>query len=316
MRRFAVALLVAACAAHAAAQSYPARPVTFVVPNAPGGFMDVIARVLQPPLQALWKQSVLVDYKPGAGTALGTAYTAKAPPDGYTIGVVATPHVINPAMRKLPFDTVKDLSGVAMIGTSSSIITASPSFPANTFAEALELIRRNPGKYSYASPGTGSSMHLAMELLKQRAGLDILHVPFKGSSPAYPEVFSGRVDLLIDPLFPTLNHVRAGKLKALALTGNQHPAVAPDIPLIADSFPGFNVPSLFGLVVPSGTPREVVRKIHADVTTVLREPEIRKRFDELGLDPHPLTPEEFDALIKSQVEGWIQFVRKSGIPRE
>jgi tripartite-type tricarboxylate transporter receptor subunit TctC len=162
----------------------------------------------------------------------------------------------------------------------------------------------------------GSSMHLAMELLKQRAGLDLLHVPFKGSSPAYPEVFSGRVDLLIDPLFPTLNHVKAGKLKALALTGSQHPAVAPDISLIADLYPGFNVPSLFGLVVASSTPREVVHKLHADVSAVLREPPIRKRLDELGLDPHPLTPEQFDALIKSEVEGWIGFVRKAGISKD
>jgi tripartite-type tricarboxylate transporter receptor subunit TctC len=316
MRRFAVALLLAVAAGHAAAQEYPTRPVTLVVPNAPGGFMDVIARVLQPPLQSHWKQTVLVDYKPGAGTALGTAYTAKAVPDGYTISVIATPHVINPAMQKLSFDTVKDLSGVAMIGTSSSIITASPSFPVSTFAEALALIRKNPGKYSYASPGVGSSMHLAMELLKQRAGLDLLHVPFKGSSPAYPEVFSGRVDLLIDPLFPTLNHVKAGKLKALALTGSQHPAVAPDISLIADLYPGFNVPSLFGLVVASSTPREVVHKLHADVSAVLREPPIRKRLDELGLDPHPLTPEQFDALIKSEVEGWIGFVRKAGISKD
>jgi tripartite-type tricarboxylate transporter receptor subunit TctC len=316
MRRIAFALLLAVAATGAAAQDYPARPVTLVVPNAPGGFMDVIARVLQPPLQALWKQTVLVDYKPGAGTALGTAFTAKAPPDGYTISVIATPHVINPAMQKLPFDTVKDLSAVAMIGTSSSIITASPSFPANTFAEALALIRKHPGKFSYASPGVGSSMHLAMELLKQRAGLDLLHVPFKGSSPAYPEVFSGRVDLLIDPLFPTLNHVKAGKLKALALTGNQHPAAAPDIPLIADTYPGFNVPSLFGLVVASATPRPLVHKLHADVSTVLREPQIRKKLDELGLDPHPLTPEQFDALIKSDVEGWIKFVREAKISKE
>lgn len=313
MRACAVALLLAVSATHVAAQNYPTRPVTLIVSNAPGGFMDVLARLLQRPLQALWKQQVVVDYKPGAGTAIGTAYTAKATPDGYTIGVVATPHVINPAMRKLPFDTVRDLSGIAMIGTSSSIITATPSFPASTFAEVLALIRKNPGKYSYASPGTGSSQHLAMELLKQRAGLDLLHVPFKGSAPAYPEVFSGRIELLIDPLFPTLNHVKAGKLKAIALTGSQRPAVAPDIALIADLFPGFNVPSLFGLVVASGTPREVVREIHADVSTVLRAPETQAKLAEVGIDPHRATPEEFDALIKSEVERWIDFVRTSRI---
>jgi tripartite-type tricarboxylate transporter receptor subunit TctC len=313
MRRYAVLLLLAISATCAAAQNYPTRPVTIIVPNAPAGLMDVLGRLLQAPLQALWKQQVVVEYKPGAGTALGTAYTAKAPPDGYTIGVVATPHVINPAMQKLSFDTVRDLSGVTMFGVSSSIITATPSFPASTFAEVLALIRRNPGKYSYASPGTGSSQHLAMELLKQRAGLDILHVPFKGSSPAYPEVFSGRIEFLIDPLFPTINHVKAGKLKAIALTGSQRPAAAPEVALIADLFPGFNVPSLFGLVVASGTPREVVRKIHADVGTVLRTPEIQARMAEMGMDPHPVTPEQFDTLIKTEVERWIEFVRASKI---
>jgi tripartite-type tricarboxylate transporter receptor subunit TctC len=313
MSRYAVFLLLAISATYAAAQNYPTRPVTIIVPNAPAGLMDVLGRLLQTPLQALWKQQVVVEYKPGAGTALGTAYTAKAPPDGYTIGVVATPHVINPAMQRLSFDTVKDLSGITMFGVSSSIITATPSFPASTFAEVLALIRRNPGKYSYASPGTGSSQHLAMELLKQRAGLDILHVPFKGSSPAYPEVFSGRIELLIDPLFPTINHVKAGKLKAIALTGSQRPTAAPEVALIADLFPGFNVPSLFGLVVASGTPREVVRKIHADVTTVLRAPEIQARMAEMGMDPHPVTPEQFDALIKTEVERWIEFVRTSKI---
>jgi tripartite-type tricarboxylate transporter receptor subunit TctC len=310
MSRYAVLLLLAISATYAAAQNYPTRPVTIIVPNAPAGLMDVLGRLLQTPLQALWKQQVVVEYKPGAGTALGTAYTAKAPPDGYTIGVVATPHVINPAMQKLSFDTVKDLSGIAMFGVSSSIITATPSFPASTFAEVLALIRKNPGKYSYASPGTGSSQHLAMEL---RAGLDLLHVPFKGSSPAYPEVFSGRIELLIDPLFPTINHVKSGKLKAIALTGSQRPAAAPEVALIADLFPGFNVPSLFGLVVASGTPREVVRKIHADVATVLRAPEIQARMAEMGMDPHPVTPEQFDALIKAEVERWIEFVRASRI---
>jgi len=314
--RFAIALLCAMSASHAAAQNFPTRPVTIIVPNAPAGLMDVIGRLLQTPLQALWKQPVVVDYKPGAGTAVGTAYTAKATPDGYTICVVATPHVINPAMQKLSFDTIKDLSGITMIGVSSSIITATPSLPANTLAEAIALVRKNPGKYSYASPGVGSSQHLAMELLKQRAGLDLLHVPFKGSSPAYPEVMSGRVEFLIDPLFPTLNHVKAGRLKAIALTGSQRPAVAPDVALIADMFPGFNVSSLFGLVVASGTPRDVVKKIYADVATVLRQPETQAKVAELGLEPHPATPEQFDALIKSEVERWIEFVRTSKISTE
>ncbi len=316
MRAVAVALLFALAATRVAAQDYPSRPVTLVVPNAPGGLMDVVARVLQAPLQARWQQPVLVEYKPGAGTALGTAHAAKATPDGYTIGVVAAPHVINPAMQKLNFDTVRDLSGIAMIGTSSSILTATPSFPANTLAETLELIRRHPGRYSYASPGTGSSQHLAMELLKQRAGLDLLHVPYKGSASAYPDVFSGRIPLLIDPLLPTLNHVKAGKLKAIAQTGRERSPLAPDVPLLTELVPGVEVPNLYGLVVASGTPREVVAKIHADVAAVLATSDTTAKLAELGIRPSPATPEQFDALIKSEVERWIEFVRKSGISKD
>jgi tripartite-type tricarboxylate transporter receptor subunit TctC len=166
--------------------AFPTKPVTLVVPNAPGGAIDILARLLQERLRTVWSQPIIVEYKPGGGTVVGTDFAAKAAPDGHTICLIATPHVINPAMRQLPFDTVKSLSGITMLGVSNILISAAPSFPANNLAEAMDLIRKDPKKYNYASPGSGSSMHLAMELLKQRAGLDIVHVPFKGSGPAYP----------------------------------------------------------------------------------------------------------------------------------
>src|SRR5512140_189294 len=180
---------------------FPSKPVMLIVPNAPGGAIDILARVMQQQLQTLWNQTVIVEYKAGAGTTVGTDFTAKAQPNGYTLCPVATPHVINPALRQLPYDTVKDLSGITILGVSNILISANPNFPANNLKDAIAVIQKSPGKYSYASPGSGSSMHLAMELLKQSAGLDILHVPFKGSGPAYPEVMSGRIDLLVDPLF-------------------------------------------------------------------------------------------------------------------
>jgi tripartite-type tricarboxylate transporter receptor subunit TctC len=318
MKRFlaiaAAALLAATLPA--AAQDFPSRPVTLVVPNAPAGVLDVLARVLQPPLQALWKQSIVVDYKPGATTALGTAFTAKAPPDGYTLCVITTPHVINPAMRKLPFDTEKDLSGVVMLGVSSNLISATPGFPANSLAELVAEVKKHPGKYSYASPGAGSSMHLAMELLKQRVGLDIVHVPFKGSGPAYPELFSGRVELLIDPLFPTYSHVKAGKLKAIALTGSVRSAAAPEIPLVSEDFRDFAVHSLYAIVAPSATPRDIVAKIHRDISATLKMPDIAARIRDLGLDPRPLSPAELDSLFKTEIERWTRFVKSANIPTE
>lgn len=296
-----------------AQSTFPNKPVTLIVPNAPGGAIDILARVLQQQLQPVWNQPVIVEYKPGAGTALGTDYTAKAKPDGHTLCVVATPHVINPAMRQMPFDTVKDLSGITILGVSNVLISATPSFPANNLKEAIALIKKNPGKFSYASPGSGSSMHLAMELLKQNAGLDILHVPFKGSGPAYPEVMSGRIELLVDPLFSSMSFIKSGKLKPLAGTAAKRAAIAPDIEAVAETIPGFNVQSMFGMVVASGTPRDVVAKIYADVAMALQKPEMQKRMADLGLEPVSITPEQFDVQIKSDIDRWTRLVKSANI---
>jgi tripartite-type tricarboxylate transporter receptor subunit TctC len=254
-----------------------------------------------------------VEYKPGAGTALGTDFTAKAAPDGHTLCLVATPHVINPAMRQLPFDTVKDLSGITILGTSNVLISATSAYPANTLRDAVELIKKNPTKFAYASPGSGSSMHFAMELLKQRAGIELLHAPFKGSGPAYPEVFSGRIDFLVDPLFSSLPHVKSGKLKPIAVTGPRRSPLAPEIPTVAELYPGFNVQSMFGMVVASGTPRNVVQKIYADLITVLKKPEVIEKMAALGLEPNPITPEQFDVTIKEDIERWTKLVKSANI---
>ncbi len=296
-----------------ASAPYPSKPVMLIVPNAPGGAIDILARVMQQQLQTLWNQTVIVEYKAGAGTAVGTDFTAKAQPNGYTLCLVATPHVINPALRQLPYDTVKDLSGITILGVSNILISANPNFPANNLKDAIAVIQKNPGKYSYASPGSGSSMHLAMELLKQSAGLDILHVPFKGSGPAYPEVMSGRVDLLVDPLFSTMPFIRGGKLKPLALTALKRSTIAPEIPPVAETVPGFNVQSMFGLVVASGTPREVVQKIYSDVVMALQKPETQKKMADLGMEPVTITPEQFDAQIKTDIERWTHVVKAAHI---
>lgn len=291
------------------AQSFPYKPVTLIVPNAPGGAIDILARTLQQHLQVAWGQTVIVDYKPGAGTALGTDFAAKAPPDGHTLCLVATTHVINPALRQMPFDTLKDLSGITILGISNVLLSATPELPANTLTGVIDLVKKNPGKYAYASPGSGSSMHFAMELLKQRTGMDILHVPFKGSGPAYPEVISGRIAFLLDPLFSSLPHTKAGKLKPIALTGSNRSRLAPEIATVAEVLPGFNVQSMFGMVVASGTPRPVVQKIYSDVLQVMRKAEVNTRLAELGLEPNPIAPDAFDALIRSDIERWTHLVK-------
>lgn len=292
-----------------AAQTFPSKPVTLIVPNAPGGAIDILARSLQQHLQTAWGQTVLVEYKPGAGTVVGTDFVAKAPADGHTLCLVATPHVINPAIRQMPFDTTRDLSGVTILGISNVLLSVTPSLAVSTLPELIDLVKKNPGKFAYASPGSGSSMHFAVELLKQRTGMDLLHVPFKGSGPAYPEVMSGRIAFLIDPLFSSLPHLKAGRLKPIAVTASRRSPLAPDIATMAETLPGFNVQSMFGMVVASATPRPVVQKIYADVVQVMRRPEVTARLSELGLEPNPIAPEQFDALIKSDIERWTQLVK-------
>jgi tripartite-type tricarboxylate transporter receptor subunit TctC len=307
------AALCVALPAGAQPAAYPTRAVTLIVPNAPGGAVDILARLLEKQLHTIWSQPLTVQYKPGAGTVLGSDFVAKSKPDGYTLGLVITSHMINPSLRKnLPYDTLKDFSGITKLATSPIVISARPDLPANNLKELIALAKKEKGKLAYASPGSGSSMHLGGELLKTTAGIDMLHVPYNGSGPAYGEVFAGRVDLLIDPLFSSLPHIKSGRMKPIAVLSAQRSPVAPDIPTAAETLPGYVVESVFGMVVPSGTPRDIVRKIHHDVTTALRAPELTARLAEIALTPVGGTPEEFDAYIRSEVARWAPVVKAAG----
>ena len=308
-----LALAALAPVAALQAKDYPSRPVTLIVPNAPGGAIDILGRLLSDQLTKLWGQPVVVMYKPGANTVVGTDFVARAEPDGYTLGMVVTSHVINPSLRAaLPFDTVKDLTGVSLMATAQIVISATPSLPANNIAELIALAKKEPGKLSYASPGSGSSMHLAGELLKVTSSIDMLHVPYKGSGPAYPEVISGRVQLLIDPLFSSMPHIKAGKLKPLAVTGAERDPSAPNIPTVGETLPGFNVQSMFGLVAPAATPPDIVNKISADIATVLKSPDFKKRLNDIGMVPVGNTPAQFDAYIKTEIAKWAKLVKTTG----
>jgi tripartite-type tricarboxylate transporter receptor subunit TctC len=279
----------------------------------PGGAIDILARLLEKNLHETWRQPVIVQYKPGAGTVVGTDFVAKSAPDGHTIGLVITGHMINPSLRKdMPFDTLKDLSGVGLLATSPILSSAGNKLPAGNLKELIALAKKEPGKLTYASPGSGSSMHLGGELVKTEAGIDMVHAPYKGAAGAYPDVISGRVDLLIDPLFSSLPHVKAGNLKPIAIMSPKRSPIAPNIPTVAETLPGFDVESVFGAVVPSATPREVVRKISADMAKALQNPEVRQRMAEIGLTPVGNTPEEFDAYIRAEIPKWAKVVKISG----
>jgi tripartite-type tricarboxylate transporter receptor subunit TctC len=309
----ALAAATAGGSARAQAPAFPSRPVTLIVPNAPGGAVDILARLLERHLSDKWKQPVLVVYKAGAGTVLGTDFVAKGPADGYTIGMVVTSHVINPSLRtNMPFDTLKDLTGVTMLATSPVVISASPNLPANNLAEVIALAKKQPGKLSYASPGSGSSMHLGGELLKTNAGIYMVHIPYRGSAGAYPDVFAGRVDLLIDPLFSSLPHIKTGRMKPIAVFSPNRVGIAPNIPTAVETLPGLTVESVFGAVVASGTPLDIVKKLSADLAEAVQSPEIKARMAEVGLTPAGNTPEQFDAFIRVEMAKWAKVVKASG----
>jgi tripartite-type tricarboxylate transporter receptor subunit TctC len=296
------------------AAAYPVKPVTLIVPNAPGGAVDLLARLLEKPLQQSLGQPILVVYKPGAGTVMGTDFVAKSAPDGYTLGLVVTSHVINPSLRpQMPFDTTRDLTGVSLLATSPIAISARPDLPVKNLKELIDYARQHPGKLSYASPGAGSSMHLAAELLKLTAGIDMLHTPYKGSGGAYQDVFGGRVDLIFDPLFSSLPHIKSGRMKAIAVIGPKRSPIAPDLAVANETLPGFTVDSIFGLVAPAATPPDVVQKISAEIARILATPEMRARMADVGLTPVGSSPQEFNELIRKEMARWSKVVKQAGV---
>jgi tripartite-type tricarboxylate transporter receptor subunit TctC len=310
----ALALGLLGLTARASAETYPARPVRLIVPFPPGGATDIVARLLSENLTKIWHQNVLVDYKPGAGTIIGTDTVAKSAPDGYTLGIVITAHVINPSLRAhMPYDTLKDLSGVSMLTISHIVLAATNSLPANTLPEVIALAKKEPGALSYATPGTGTAMHLAGELLKTRAGIDIVHVPYRGGASAYPDLIAGRVQLQFDPLYSMMQIISTHKVKPIAITSPKRADVAPEIPTFAETLPGFSVLSITGVVVPSATPRPLVHKISADINQALKAPDLKERMAGVGMEPAGDTPEQFDAYIKSEIAKWAPIVKEAGL---
>ncbi len=309
----AFVLAVALAPALAAAQAFPSKPVRVIVPFPPGGATDIIARMVAAKMQQTWGQPVIVESKPGAGTVVGTDFVAKSPPDGHTLGFVVTAHVINPSLRSnLPYDTLKDLAAVSQVSVQHLLIAANPSFEANTVAELIALAKKNPGKIAYATPGSGTAMHLSVELLKSVAGIDLVHVPYKGGAAAQQDVIGGRVPILLDIHYAALPQIKAGRIKAIALLSPQRVAAIPDIPIVAETVPGVSAVSIIGIVAAGGTPRALVQRISADLAKAIRSSDLTERMVQLGMEPVGSTPEQFDALIRSEIEKWAKVVKASG----
>lgn len=306
---------VASPAARAQAKiEFPSRPVRLIVPFPPGGGVDILARLLAKQLQPVWPEPVVIEYKPGAGTIIGTDFVAKAPPDGHTLGMAITALMINPALRPgLPYDTLRDLSGVSQISVGQFALFAHPSFEANTVAELIALARRQPGKLAYASSGTGTGPHLVAAMLESKAGIQLLHVPYKGSAAAQQDVVGGQVPVLFDAMHTAMPLARDGRLKVIAVAGPERVPTAPQVPTIAETVPGFSALSITGVIAPSGTPRELIERIGADIARAVRSPELADRFAQLGLQPVGSTPAQYDAVIRSDMEKWGQVIRSAGI---
>jgi tripartite-type tricarboxylate transporter receptor subunit TctC len=298
----AMGALWLAAPAPAAAQAYPKEAVKWIVPFPPGGPTDVVGRIMAHELQQLWGQPVVVENKPGAGTVIGTDAVAKSPPDGQAIGMVITAHMINPSLRAatMPYDTLKDLAHITQLVTQHLVLVAHPATPFRTVKELIAHAKANPGKLTYASPGTGTSAHLAGELMKNEAGIDMVHVPYKGSNPAKADLVAGRVDLMMDVYHSVKPLVDDGKLKVIALTSERQPVNIKGYPLIADALPGFNVSSFFGLVVRAGTPRAIVEKIQADCAKVFNKLEVKARLETMGLEVVGSSSEQFEGFVHAE----------------
>ena len=308
----AVFVLASPCAAQP--ENYPNRPVRLIVPFAPGGPTDTVARVMGEQLQRQWKQPVVIDYKPGAGTVVGTQLVARAPADGYTLGMAISALMINPALRSdLPYDTVREVAAVSLVGQAHFGLFAHPSTPFSSVAELIAYARSRPDALSYATPGTGTGAHLAGEMLGHLAGIKMLHVPYKGSAPAQVDVAGGRVPLLFDVLFSAMPMVRDGRLKVLALASPQRARSAPEIALIAETLPGFSAMSLIGIIGPAGMPTALLDRISADLGEAVRAPAVTERMNQLGMEPVGSTHAEYSRIVREEIGKWTQVVKTAQI---
>lgn len=299
-------------AASAVAEDWPARPVTFVVPSAPGSSLDVAARALAERLAARWKQPVVIENKPGAGTTIATNTVAKSR-DGHTLGWVIAAHATNPTLRSnLPYDTLKDLSGVSLVYQLRPVIVATPGYEASTVDELIEAARRRPGQF-YASTGVGTGPHLLAELFKQKYRLDLQHVPHKSGGAAQLDVQAGRIPIMFDTLPSALPAIRQGRVKALAVIGDGPVPEHPDLTVLRDLLPREAIVGWNGIVAPSSMPRAIVRKLNADIVEAIRSDPVQVIFTRLGVRTLSSSPEEFDAFIRADIARWAEVIERAGI---
>jgi len=296
--------------------AYPEKPIRIVVAYTPAGATDILARTVGQKLNEVWGQPVIIDNRPGANGNIGTEYAAKATPDGYTILMVtAGTHGINPSLyRKLGFDAVKDFEAVSLVAMVPNIFVVNNLLPAKDVREFIAYAKANPGKLNYGSPGNGSTAHLSMELFKSMTGIQMVHIPYKGSAGVLADLIGGQIVATMDNMPPYLPQVKAGKIRALAVSPAKRSAAAPDIPTVAESgVPGYDSGAWFGLVAPVHTPKDVVNKLSRETARILQLADVRARLTDLGAEPVGGTPEQFAAHIKSEIAKWAKVIKEANV---
>lgn len=317
--RCSLSLVLAGCGVFPLAtwsQNYPNKPIRVIIPFTPGGQLDQIVQLVGAKLTDAWGQQVYMEHRPGAGGVIGTAAAAKALPDGYTLllGSIG-PSSVSPSLySKLPYDPVTDFTAISLAITYANLLVVHPSVPANSVSELIALAKAKPGQLNIASSGTGTSSHLAGELFKQMAQIDLLYLHYKGTLPALTDAMSGHVQVLFGNVGPTLPMVKSGRLKALGVTSAKRSSVVPDVPTLAESgVPGYEVITWVGFWAPTGTPQGIIAKLNTEIVKALKNPEVQATFLSQGVETAPTTPEQADEFLKSEIKKWAQVVKTAGI---
>jgi tripartite-type tricarboxylate transporter receptor subunit TctC len=308
----AVFLVLVSFGSHA--QNWPSRPLRYIVPFPPGAFNDSLARMMAAELPKALGQPVVVENRPGGNTIIGTEAAAKSPPDGYTLFGAALPFAVIQSLYKTPFDVTKDFAPITLAGSTPNLLVANPGVPVNSVRELIAAAKAKPGSLNYASTGNGTSNHLSFELFKSMTGTQITHVPYKGSAPAVTDLIAGQVQLMFDNTPNVLPQVKAGRLKALAISSKKRNALAPDVPTVDESgVPGYEVNVWFGILAPAGTPREIVARLNAEMVRIMRTPEITDRFSKAGVEVIASSSESFNEFLRSEVARWAKVVQDANI---
>jgi tripartite-type tricarboxylate transporter receptor subunit TctC len=304
------------CAFNASASdTYPSKPITWVVPFPPGGAMDVMARTLGDKLSQSMKQPVVIENRPGAGGSIGSGVVARSAPDGHTMMIVSIGHAVNPSLYpKLSYDAAKDFEPVSLVGIVPNILVAHPSLKANNVKELIAQAKAAPGKLTYASAGNGTTVHLAAELFNSMAGVDVMHVPYKGSAPAVTDLIGGQVNIMFDSVSSAKPYIQSGKLKALAVTTSKRSSIFPNVPTMAESgIPGYELSGWYAVFVPAKTPKPIVDRLNAELVKALKQDDVRARFTQIGAEPVGSSPQQLANTLKTETARWAKIVHDRNI---